>query len=63
MAVKIRPIRKPQTASYEHSEKYVALQYEVVLSLREAVRQAELLTVDSKSSQPINKQCGARSAN
>jgi hypothetical protein len=63
MAVKIPPTRKPQTASYEYSEKYLALQYEVVLSLREAVRQAELLTVDSKSSQAINKQCGARSAN
>ena len=49
MTVKIRSTIKPQTASSYCSGRDLAVQYKAVLSLRAAVRQAELLAVKSIS--------------
>ena len=44
MAVKKRSIKKPKTVIREHSAQRLAVRYEELLRLRQAVRLAELVT-------------------
>jgi hypothetical protein len=60
-------IPKSKILIREFSEQRLADRYTELLRLRQAVRQAEMLTDDRdatrESSQAINKQCGSRYAN
>ena len=48
MAVKKRSIKKPKTVIREHSAQRLAVRYEELLRLRQAVRQAESQTRRAK---------------